>query len=185
MEDIEIITLYWDRDEAAIRETDNKYGMFCHSLSMNILSVWEDAEECVNDTYQKAWDSIPPESPSLFRAWLGRIVRNLSINRWHHNHAQKRYQGAEELLAELTDCIPDGNTTEEILDARELAKFISAWLDTLSVADRTLFIRRYWNGEQLQELAKASGSTPGRLAGRTFHLRKRLRAFLTKEGVAV
>lgn len=185
MEDVEIVALYWERDERAIQETDNKYGRFCHSLSMNILSVREDAEECVNDTYQKAWNSIPPERPNAFRAWLGRIVRNLSINRWHHSRAQKRYQGAEELLSELSDCIPDTKSTEEILEAQALSQFINDWLDTLSASDRALFIRRYWNGEQLQKLAADSKTPPGKLAGRMLRLRRSLRDFLTKEGVSI
>lgn len=185
MEDIEIVDLYWKRDETAIKETDYKYGRFCQSLAMNILSVWEDAEECVSDTYQKAWNAIPPEHPNAFRAWLGKIVRNLSINRWHHNRAQKRYQGAEELLSELADCIPDSKTTESILEAQELSEYISDWLRALPAMDRTWFVRRYWNGEPLQTLAASSGITPSTLAGRMFRLRKSLRNYLTQKGVAL
>lgn len=185
MEDIEIIDLYWNRNETAIKETDNKYGRFCHSLAMNILSVWEDAEECVSDTYQKAWNAIPPERPNAFRAWLGRIVRNLSINCWHQNRAQKRYNGMEELLAELADSIPDTNTTEGILEAQELSAHINDWLSTLTAGDRALFLRRYWNGEQLQYLAELSGITPNKLAGHMFRLRKSLQKYLTKKGVTL
>lgn len=185
MEDIEIIDLYWNRNETAVRETDNKYGGFCHSLAMNILSVWEDAEECVSDTYQKAWNYIPPERPHAFRAWLGRIVRNLSINRWHQNRAQKRYNGTDKLLSELADCIPDTNTTDGILEARELSEHINDWLGTLTAMDRALFVRRYWNCEQLQSLAESSGTTPSKLAGRMFRLRKSLQNYLTKKGVAL
>lgn len=185
MEDNEIINLYWNRNEAAIRETADKYGRFCHSLAMNILSVWEDAEECVSDTYQKAWNAIPPERPDAFRAWLGRIVRNLSINRWHHNRAQKRFAGVEELLSELGDCIPDSKTTEDILDAQELSAHISDWLNTLSVTDRALFIRRYWNGEPLQKLAPAAGISPNKLAGQMFRLRKDLQKYLEIRGIAI
>lgn len=108
---------------------------------MNILSVWEDAEECVSDTYQKAWNSIPPERPIAFRIWLGRIVRNLSINRWNHNRAKKRYPGTEQLLSELADCIPDSKTTENILETQELSKHINDWLYTLTEIDRALFVR--------------------------------------------
>ena len=185
MEDIEIIDLYWNRNETAVKETDNKYGRFCHSIAMNILSVWEDAEECVSDSYQKAWNSIPPERPNAFRAWLGRIVRNLSINRWHHNRAHKRYNGMEELLSELADCIPDTNTTESILEAQELSEHINDWLGTLTAVDRALFVRRYWNGEQLQSLAESSETTPNKLAGRMFRLRKSLQNYLTAKGVAL
>ena len=185
MEDHEIITLYWNRDEAAIRETDYKYGRFCHSLALNILSVPEDAEECVSDTYHRVWNTIPPEKPTAFRAWLGRIVRNLSINRWHHNRAQKRNIGIEILLSELSDCIPDSGTTEEILETQTLSQYINDWLDTLSDTERLLFVRRYWNGEELKQLATVSGTTPNKLAGRMFRLRKSLGTYLTEKGVAI
>lgn len=185
MEDHEIINLYWKRDEAAIQETNYKYGRFCHSIAINILTVPEDAEECVSDTYHKTWNSIPPECPNAFQAWLGRIVRNLSINRWHHNRAQKRYAGMEILLSELSDCIPDTETTEEILEAQILSGYISDWLDTLPDMERLLFIRRYWNGEELKQLASIIGTTPNKLAGRMFRLRKSLSAYLTEKGVAI
>jgi RNA polymerase sigma-70 factor (ECF subfamily) len=185
VEDHEIISLYWDRDETAIQETDYKYGRFCYSIAINILSVSEDAEECVSDTYHRAWNAIPPEKPTAFRAWLGRIVRNLSINRWHHNRAQKRYAGAEALLSELSDCIPDTESTEKILEAQALSQYISDWLDTLSNTERLLFVRRYWNCEELKQLAASSGTTPNKLAGRMFRLRKSLGTYLAEKGVTI
>lgn len=185
MEDYEIINLYWTRDETAIQETNDKSGSFCHSLAINILSIPEDAEECVSDTYYKAWNSIPPERPHAFRAWLGRIVRNLSINRWHHNRAQKRYAGIDLLLYELSDCIPDTETTEQRIESQALSAYINEWLDTLADRERLLFIRRYWNGEDLKELASIVGSTPNKLAGQMYRLRKSLRAYLTEKGVAI
>jgi len=185
VEDHEIINLYWQRDEAAIKETAYKYGRFCHSIATNILTVPQDAEECVSDTYHKAWNTIPPEKPRAFRAWLGRIVRNLSINRWHYNKAQKRYAGVEILLSELSDCIPDTETTEEIVETQILSGYISDWLDTLPDMERLLFIRRYWNGEELKQLASISGTTPNKLAGQMFRLRKSLSSYLTAKGVAI
>lgn len=185
MEDHEIINLYWNRDETAIWETNYKYGRFCHSIAVNILSVIEDAEECVSDSYHKAWDSIPPERPHVFRAWLGRIVRNLSINRWHHNRAQKRYAGMETLLSELSDCIPGSETTEEIVESQALTGHINDWLDSLTDTERLLFIRRYWNGEQLKPLASLIGTTPNRLAGQMYRLRNRLKSYLAEKGVAI
>lgn len=185
MEDHEIINLYWKRDETSIRETSEKYGRFCHSLAINILTAPEDAEECVSDAYHKAWNTIPTERPKAFRAWLGRIVRNLSINRWQHNRAQKRYAGIDMLLSELSDCIPDVETTEEILEAQALSEYINEWLDTLTEMERLLFIRRYWNGEQLKQLACVVGSTQNILAGRLFRLRNRLKSYLTEKGVEI
>lgn len=116
MEDSEIITLYWNRDERAIAETSTKYGSFCQRIAQNILTVREDAEECVSDTYQQAWTSIPPLRPQRLRPWLGRVVRNLAINRWRRNHAQKRYAGLEALFSELEECIPSGETAERRLE---------------------------------------------------------------------
>lgn len=185
MDDGAIIELYWARNEAAIRETDLKYGRFCHSLAMNILVQWEDAEECVSDTYRKAWESIPPERPQALRAWLGRVVRNFSINRWHYHRARKRYQAIDDLLSELSDCIPEPQTTEGILENRELSRCIDSWLEALPGQDRVYFVRRYWYGEALQKLAAACGSSPNRLAGRMYRLRKSLRAYLTEKGVTI
>jgi RNA polymerase sigma factor (sigma-70 family) len=185
MEDQEIIALYWKRDETAIRETDHKYGRFCYSLAYNILAVSEDAEECVSDTYQKAWNSIPPEKPAVFRAWLGKITRNISINRWHYKRAGKRCSGMEILLSELSDCIPDLRTTDKIIEAKELSQHISSWLDTLSPQDRSLFVRRYWNGDALQSLSSLCGISPNKLAGHMFRLRSSLRTYLTEKGVAI
>ena len=103
MEDWQIIEQYWSRNEAAIQETDKKYGRLLHSITWNILSNTEDSEECVSETYLKAWNSMPPEKPCSLAAYLGRMARNLSINRWHEKRAQKRYNGAEMLLSELSD----------------------------------------------------------------------------------
>lgn len=91
MEDLQIVNLYWKRDERAIQETERKYGGYCYSIALNILSDNEDAEECVNDTYHQTWKSIPPNRPKSLKAWLGKICRNLALNLWNKNHAQKRY----------------------------------------------------------------------------------------------
>ena len=183
MDDAFIIELYWNRDENAITETNKKYGDFCNAIAMNILSVREDAEECVNDTYQKAWTTIPPQRPNAFRAWLGKVCRNLSINRYHQNRAAKRYGATDELLSELCDCIPDSQTIESIIETRELSEHISNWLETLSSTDRALFVRRYWCTESLSTLAPMIGTTPNKLAGRMFRLRKSLQTYLAKRGI--
>ena len=109
MNDMEIIEMYFRRDENAIRQTEIKYGVFCRSLAYNILQIHEDAEECVNDTYLKAWNSIPPNEPVYFRGWLGRVVRNLSLDLWRKNHRKKRYAGIEEIFEELDECIPSSS----------------------------------------------------------------------------
>ena len=171
MEDSEIITLYWNRDERAIAETGTKYGPFCQRIAQNILTVREDAEECVSDTYQQAWTSIPPLRPQRLRPWLGRVVRNLAINRWRRDHAQKRYAGLEALFSELEECIPSGETAERQLEEGELTQVLNDWLASLSQSDRVLFLRRYWNGEPLKELEQAYGLTHSTLAKRMYRLR--------------
>ena len=182
MEDKQIIDLYFVRDEAAIAETARKYGRFCSSVALNILSNRGDADECVNDTYLQAWTSIPPQRPDKLGAWLGRVVRNIAINLWNKNHRQKRYAGMEQLLSELEDCIPAMGTVEHVMEEKELAEAIDAWLATLERDDRVLFLRRYWNGEMVNKLAEECGLTPGKLAKRMYRLRQSLRSALERDG---
>lgn len=183
MDDREIITLYQSRDETAITETDRKYGPFCRRVAENILTVREDAEECVSDTYHAAWNAIPPQEPRSLRAFLGRIVRNLSLDRWRAGRARKRYNGVEVLLSELEDCVPDGETAEEALDRRALGETISRWLDGLPEEERRLFLRRYWYGDAVKTLAEEAGCTENQMAQRMLRLRKQLRRVLEAEGV--
>ncbi|QNO14289.1 sigma-70 family RNA polymerase sigma factor [Alkalicella caledoniensis] len=185
MEDLQIIDLYLCRNEAAIQETDTKYGRLLNSIALNILSNCEDSEECVNDTYCKAWNAIPPQKPKSLASYLGRIVRNLSINRWHKNRAQKRYNGAELLITELSDCIPTLGNVENEVEGKELSEVISDWLYTLSRDDRVLFLHRYWFGDPLNKLADECGTTPNKLAGRMYRLRQSLKSTLEKEGVLI
>lgn len=183
MEDQQIITLYQSRDETAITETDRKYGPFCRRVAENILTVREDAEECVSDTYHAAWNTIPPQEPRSLRAFLGRIVRNLSLDRWRAGRAKKRYHGVEVLLSELEDCVPGGETAEEALDRRALGELISRWLEGLPEEDRCLFLRRYWYGDAVKTLAEEIGCTENQMAQRMLRLRKALRRALEAEGV--
>ncbi len=183
MEDPKIIELFWQRDEQAIAATEARYGRLCHRLAENILNNHEDAQECVADMLVQAWHSIPPEKPVHFRAWLCRIVRNLALNRWNKIHAQKRGSGVMALFDELEDCIPSPNGIEEVMEEMELSAVISQWLRSLDREDRVLFLRRYWFGEALQDLAKERQTDPGLLAGRMFRLRRSLRKHLEKEGV--
>ena len=183
MNDKDIIALFWARDERAISETAGKYGKFCHGIAMNILSVREDAEECVNDTYHKAWTVIPPQKPEYFRAWLGKVVRNIALNLWNRNHTQKRNSGLETLLSELEDCVPTRENVESVIDDIELGKVISRWLGTLSEEDRNVFIMRYWNGIPLKAIAARFGTDPDKLAQKMFRLRKSLKAALEEEEI--
>lgn len=185
MEDAQIIDLYWQRDEEAIRATDGKYGPFCHRLAMNILHSFQDSEECVSDTYSRCWDTMPPQRPGSLRAYLGAILRNLSISRYRAAHAQKRFGGAEVLLSELADCVPSPDNVQRSVEAEELGELIARWLRKLEREDRTLFVRRYWNGDGVKELAGELGVRPNALTKRLLRLREALRRELEREGVAV
>ena len=185
MEDIQIIELYWMRDEAAIRETDVKYGTFCHRVAMNILHSFQDSEECVSDTYGRCWDTMPPQRPGSLRAYLGTIVRNLSISRYRAFHAQKRFSGAEVLLSELADCVPAPENVQRTVESGELGELISRWLEGLPEEDRALFIRRYWNGDAVKTLAGELGARPNAVTKRLLRLREALRKNLEEQGVCV
>lgn len=185
MDDLQIIELYWLRDEDAVSESSAKYGRMLKRISFNILSSQQDSEECVNDTYERAWNTMPPHQPNSLCAFLGRITRNLSINRWHENHAKKRGGGvgAHVLLSELSDCVPSSQTTETQTDGNFVTEVITKWLYSLPQEDRVLFLRRYWFGDSLKALAEESMTTPVKLAGRIYRLRKKLKEALEKEGV--
>ena len=183
MDDPAIVALYHSRDEQAIAETEKKYGALCRGVALRLLGVREDAEECVNDTWHAAWNAMPPERPRALSAFLGRITRNLAVSRWRRDHAQKRYDGMEVLLSELADCVPAPGTVEEHLERRELAQAISAWLDALEEADRRLFVRRYWYGDAVKDLAEELDAGANATAQRLLRLRKGLRAALEAGGV--
>ena len=185
MEDIQIIGLFNQRDESAITETAKKYGAFCQSIAYNILTISADAEECVNDAYLQAWNAIPPQQPERLGAWLGKVVRNTAMNLWNKNHRKKRYSGMELLLSELEECIPSPVTVERAIEEKELTGFLNSWLASLSKTDRIIFMRRYWNGEAVYELAKDDRVTPAGIAKRMYRLRRDLRSALEKEGYSL
>lgn len=184
MEDSAIIDLYWSRDQRAIEETAGKYGPFLHTLVWNILRSRSDAEECVNDTYLRAWNAIPPARPAAFRAWLGRIARNLSLDRWKAERAQRRGGSAVEiLLGELEECVPDPRGVERQLEDQEIASLISAFLRRLPAESRRVFLRRYWYGQDLADIATEQGCGVGKVKSSLFRTRKALRAYLEEEGI--
>lgn len=179
MTDEKIIELYLARDETALIETDKSYGAFCKKIAYNILSVTEDAEECVNDTYLKAWNSIPPTIPASLRAFLGCIARNLSISRYRKEHAAKR--GTAIMLSELGECIPEPLHDGDF-DERQLVQLINEWLGSLKAEDRALFVRRYFSGDDLKTLANLCGISENRIAQKMFRLRNKLKIKLESEG---
>ncbi|MCD8119570.1 MAG: sigma-70 family RNA polymerase sigma factor [Lachnospiraceae bacterium] len=188
MKDSQILDLYWRRDEIAISETIAKYDRFCRSIAGNILCDERNVEECVNDTWMKAWESIPPQRPQNFRAWLGAVVRNLAINcfkkehRWKRSLKKETETGMEQLLAELAECIPSAQNVEHTLEVKELTELINTWLGTLSEDDANLFLRRYWNGEPVKNLARERGMKAAYIARRLQLLREKLKKMLEEEG---
>lgn len=186
MEDQQIIQLYWDRREQAIWESDRKYGSYCRSIARRILAVEEDAEECVNDTWLHAWNSIPPQRPNVLSAFFGKLARNLSLDRWRRNRAAKRGGDQVELaLHELGDCLPAPGGPEQALDEKETGRVISQFLRTQTELDRALFIRRYWHLESIAALAQNFHLRESQVKSRLFRTRQRLKAALEKEGIAV
>ncbi len=186
MEDGKIIDLYWQRSEAAIAETDTKYGAYCHSISHNILHNKEDAEECVNDTYLKAWHSMPTQRPNCLMAFLGKIVRNLSLDRYRKNHAKKRGDGETELaLTELEECLSASGSVEEAVDGKLLTDCIDRFLAGLPRQKRSVFVCRYWYLYPVSEIAKRYGLSESSVTNTLFRLRKQLRRHLETEGITV
>lgn len=184
MEDPQIIELYWARSEQAISETSAKYGAFLWRIARNILESHDDADECVNDTYLRAWNAIPPSRPSAFRAWLGRIVRNLSLDRWKQSRTAKRGgDGMEVLLGELDDCVPEPHGTEKTMEDQEIASLISAFLRRQSPESRIIFLRRYWYGQSVADIAAGMNCGEGKVKSSLFRTRKALRTYLEQEEV--
>lgn len=183
MNDKTIVELYWRRSGDAIAETSRKYGGYCYAIAYNLLSSARDAEECVNDTWQRAWDTMPPQRPGSLRAYLAKITRNLSIDRWRAKRAEKRGRGMDVLLEELEESLPAAPSAEELTEARETARTIERWLDTLSPADRTAFLRRYWYGQRVDRVAAQARCSPNSMAKRLGRLRDGLRRALEQEGI--
>ena len=186
LDDNDIIELYQARAESAIGETSLKYGGYCLKIAMNILQLREDSEECVNDTYLNAWNSIPPQNPVRLSAFLGRITRNLALNRYRAKRAQKR-GGAEVelLLSELEDCVPAKNSVEEEFEIRRVAELIERFLASSDEANRIVFTRRYWYADSIKSISERFNMSESKVKSMLFRLRGRLREYLEKEGVNI
>jgi len=180
MQDIQIIKLFFDRAEGAIEALARKYGNTLNRLCMNILGDQRDAQECVNDVYLAAWNSIPPAKPDPLSAYIYKTGRNTALKCLRSRTAQKR-SAYEVSLDELTECIP-GSDTESALLARELGEAIDRFLTTLSKENRVIFLRRYWFGDPLREIARLTGVRENALAVRLSRMRAALKDYLIKEG---
>lgn len=184
MKDSEILDLYWARDERALAETQASYGNYCHSIAWRILNDREDAEECVNDTWMRAWNAIPPKRPERLNLFLGTITRNLALDRWKGRNTMKR-GGGETMLAldELAECVPAANSTEETVEAAELKRLLNQFLHTLPERECNVFLRRYWYVEEYESIAKRYGMRLNTVKTSLFRTRGKLKRFLEGEGV--
>ena len=186
MDDEKIVELFWERSESAITETAAKYARYCHRISYNILGNNEDADECVNDTYLGAWDSMPPHKPFRLSTLLGKITRNISLNRYKNYNAEKRGFGQTALtLSELEECIPANNNVGEAADEMVLVEAINKFLLSMEKEKRKAFIRRYWYLCSIKSIAEQHGISESKTASMLFRMRKELRTYLEKEGIYI
>ena len=186
MEDEAIVSLYWDRDERAIRETEEKYDRYLTKIACNILNDREDSRESVNDTYLAAWDSIPPHRPGVLSAYLAKLTRRISIDRFRYRTRDKR-MGSEYAvsLSELGDCVSGGNTTEEIVNVKLLADSIGIFLRLQSREARTTFIARYYFLDSVKEIARSSGMSESKVKSLLHRTRVALKKYLEEEGFSL
>ena len=183
MNDAEIVSLYWDRNEDAIQQTQQKFGAYLSKISYNILADFEDSIECVNDTYLKAWNSMPDHKPSVLSTYLGKITRQLSIDIYRKKNSAKRYASEYAVsLDELGDSFSDGTTPEQILDTKLLDDAINRFLYTLSDEERNTFIGRYYFFDPLKNVAAYCGMSEAKAKSMLYRTRQSLKAHLVKEG---
>ena len=186
MDDKQIIDLYWKRSEIAISETDKKYGRYCHYIAYNILYDEEDSRECVNDAYLKTWEAIPPHRPSRLATFLGKITRNVSLNRYKYNNANKRSAGQVPLvLEELQECIPSATSTEQVIDDLSLADLFNQFLSGLSEERRNIFMRRYWYLNSVKEIARDFEMSESKVKMSLLRSRNELKQLLEGEGIVL
>lgn len=186
MDDNQIINLYFERSEKAIAETAGKYGRYCHHIAFSILQNNEDSEECVNDTYLHAWNSIPPKTPNRLQTFLGKITRNLSLNKYEKLTAKKRGSGQIPLiLDELLECIPANEFEEHITESMVIKQVINSFLENLSADARKIFVRRYWYMSSVKEIAKEYGITESKVTVTLFRTREKLKIALKEEGIVI
>jgi len=183
MEDSRIVSLYWDRDETAIEQTDRKYGRYLTKIAYNILADREDSKESVNDTYLAAWDSMPPHRPDVLSTYLGKLTRRISIDLFRRKTSQKRGGGEYALsLQELEDCISGGNTTEQALDMQLLSETIAQYLRTVTEEARNVFIDRYYYLDPVKQIASYCRISESKVKILLYRTRQGLWEHLQKEG---
>ena len=182
IDDRSVIELYFARDERAIRETSDKYGKLCQNIARNILGNAQDAEECVNDAYLAAWNSMPENRPTYLGGYMARIIRNISLNRYDRNHAAKR-QGVQVAFEELEECLADLQTPAEQYEQGCLKEVLDSFLESLDEQKRVIFLRRYFYTDSIAEIAQRMQMSEGKIKSILFRLRGQLAATLKEAGV--
>ena len=186
MKDSEIVELYWQRDEAAIKRTAEKYEKSLSKISYNILASSEDCRECVNDTYMAAWNSMPEHRPANLATYLGKIIRQISIDRFRKYKSKKRISSEYTLsISEMADCIADNNTPEQIADFRLLDKAINSFLRSVQESERNIFIGRYYYFDSIKSIAEYTGLSESNVKITLFRIRQKLKDYLIREGFDV
>ena len=182
MEDSQILELYFARSETAIQETDRKYGAYCYKIAFGILADRQDSEESVSDTYLSAWNSIPPRKPARLATFLGKLTRNISIDRWRTANAKKRGGGETAVaLDELTECVSGQPSVEDTIMRKEVLAFLNRFLASLSDEERSVFLCRYWYVNSLDEISEKTGYSVGKIKSMLHRTRGKLSAQLEKE----
>ena len=182
MDDKEIVSLYWERSEAAFSETDRKYRALCMRIARNILADSSDAEECTNDAYLAVWNTIPPQRPEHFAAYVCRIVKNLALKKYEHIHAAKRNPDVQVSFDEL-DWLAGNTDVEMLCSSKELGEKISEFLQSERQVNRVVFVRRYWFFDSPKEISKRYGMTENAVNALLMRMRGRLKDYLRKEGI--
>lgn len=183
MDDKNIVELYFQRSDRAITESDIKYGKYCYSIAYNILYNNEDAEESVNDTYLDAWSCIPPHRPSILSAFLGKITRRISIDKWRWRNTEKRGGGEVPLvLEELKDCVADPGTVESELEKKRLSQVIDIFVKSLPETQQKVFLCRYWYMDSVNEISRQFGFSESKVKSMLLRTRRKLCDVLNKEG---
>lgn len=185
MEDAQIVALYWAREEAAIAESEQKYGAYCYSIARRVLFSHEDTQETLDDTWLHAWNAIPPEKPTRLRPFFAKIVRNLSIDRWRRNSAEKRGSQITLALDELADCVSGTPLPQEQAEGKELEQTIRRFLSGCTQTQRDIFLRRYFFFESTEEIARRFAMRESNVLNLLSRTRKKLKEFLRREGYSV
>ena len=185
MEDEKIVELYFERSEAAISETQTKYGRYCYAIAYNILYSNEDAEECVNDTYIRAWNTMPPQKPSKLSAFLGAITRNLSLDRYDRIKAKKRSDCTEIALEELGECIPYFDEYSQASNELALKEAIDGFLSTLKKETRIIFMRRYGYLCSVKDIAASFGLSESNVKVTLMRTRMKFKKYLEDHGLVI